>query len=210
MFSGLVRDIGEVISFSKEILSIKSTLKASLGDSIAVNGACLTVIKVFDGGFSVLLSGATSSLIAVENLKGKVHLEPALKLSDGLHGHIVQGHIDFSGTLDSITKHNGDTVFKIGINKAALPLIYHKGSITVDGISLTVGDVKDAYFTLVLIPHTMENTLFHTYSQGRRVNIETDMIARSVYNVIKGMESKKDSKLSKDDWLIKDMLTLGY
>ncbi|PAF51877.1 riboflavin synthase subunit alpha [Helicobacter sp. 13S00401-1] len=210
MFSGLVRDIGEVISFDSEILSLKSTLKAEVGDSIAVNGACLTVIKVFSGGFNMLLSTETSSLIAKENLKGKVHLEPALKLSDGLHGHIVQGHIDFSGRLDSITKHNKDTIFKISVSKKALPLIYPKGSITIDGISLTIGSVEDSYFSLILIPHTMENTLFHTYKVSRKVNIETDMIARSVYNVIKGMESSKNAKASQDDWLMKDLMTLGY
>lgn len=207
MFSGLVRDFAKVIFFKKNLLRLESTLTTSLGDSIAVNGACLTVVNHGANFFDVELSDNTIKSIAVENLKGLVHVESALKLNDGLHGHIVQGHIDGIGTIVDIKKDKIQTIFRIETERYLLLNIINKGSICIDGISLTVNDVSDKYFELVLIPHTLENTLLNIYKIGRRVNIETDVIVRSIVHVIEKIIGNKEKQNIQD---IYDRIALSY
>jgi riboflavin synthase len=189
MFTGLIREIATVKSFTNNILSIKSSHKAKLGDSIAVNGACLTVIKVNNDGFSVELSPESQKVLAIQNYKNKVHIEPAMMMGDRFEGHIVQGHVDCIGEITQI-KNNGNSydVF-ITIPKKFISFVIPKGSITVDGISLTVNDVFSDSFRLTIIPHTMKETLFQTYKKGSKVNIETDMFARYVAHIIKHQKS---------------------
>lgn len=180
MFSGLVREFAKVRFYSNQILCLESKMRPKIGDSIAVNGACLTAIDSTDMYFSVELSATTAALIATENLQGLVHVEPALRLSDGLHGHIVQGHIDSIGIIKAIEASENQHIFHIEANAKTLQCMIEKGSVCIDGVSLTIHDIQDSSFSLVLIPHTMQNTLFMGYKIGRRVNIETDIIARSV------------------------------
>jgi riboflavin synthase len=189
MFTGLIREIATVKSFTNNILSIKSSHKAKLGDSIAVNGACLTVIKLNNDGFSVELSPESQKVLAIQNYKNKVHIEPAMMMGDRFEGHIVQGHVDCIGEITQI-KNNGNSydVF-ITIPKKFISFVIPKGSITVDGISLTVNDVFSDSFRLTIIPHTMKETLFQTYKKGSKVNIETDMFARYVAHIIKHQKS---------------------
>ena len=189
MFTGLIREIATVKSFTNNILSIKSSHKAKLGDSIAVNGACLTVIKVNNDGFSVELSPESQKVLAIQNYKNKVHIEPAMMMGDRFEGHIVQGHVDCIGEITQI-KNNGNSydVF-ITIPKKFISFVIPKGSITVDGISLTVNDVFSDSLRLTIIPHTMKETLFQTYKKGSKVNIETDMFARYVAHIIKHQKS---------------------
>ena len=142
MFSGLVREIARVKSFTNNTLEIYTDYQAKLGDSIAINGACLTAIAFFQGGVTMELSNHTKQHIAIENFtpNAKVHLEPALSLGDRFDGHIVQGHIDGIGTISHIT-HNADSSdFFIQTNEAMLELMIPKGSVCVDGISLTIVD----------------------------------------------------------------------
>lgn len=202
MFSGLVREIAEVKSFKNNTLEIFSSYCPNIGDSIAINGACLTVVELFKSGFTLNLTSHTQEKIAIENLKGKVHLEPALRFSDRLDGHIVQGHIDGIATLTHIYKQNSQTCFIIKLPSHLHHLIVLDGSICVDGISLTITDFQAPYLTLTLIPHTLTHTLFHTYEIGRRLNIESDMIVRSI--------AKLMGKMSKEGWEKFDHLTLGY
>ncbi|WP_457749866.1 riboflavin synthase [Sulfurimonas sp.] len=189
MFTGLIREVASVKSFVGATLSIKSKYKANIGDSIAVNGACLTVVKVNTDGFAVELSPESQKLLAIENYKTQVHIEPAMKMGDRFEGHIVQGHIDTIGTIKEI-KNNGNSydVF-IEVDKKYIPFIVPKGSITIDGVSLTVNDVNENSFRLTIIPHTMKETLFKNYRKGSRVNIETDMFARYVAHIINHQKS---------------------
>lgn len=184
MFTGLIREIAHVKSLIGSTLSIRAKHKAKIGDSIAINGACLTVIKVEHDGFSVELSPESQKLLAMENYKNEVHIEPAMMMGDRFEGHIVQGHVDAIGEIKEI-KNNGNSfdVF-IKIEKKFIPYIVPKGSITIDGVSLTVNDVFDDNFRLTIIPHTMKETLFKTYRKGSHVNIETDMFARYVAHIV--------------------------
>jgi len=196
LFTGLIREVATVKSLVGSTLTIKSKYKAELGDSIAINGACLTVVKVNNDGFSVELSPESQKLLAMENYRGEVHIEPAMKMGDRFEGHIVQGHIDTIGTVKEI-KNNGNSydVF-IEVDKKFIPYIVPKGSITIDGVSLTVNDVNAASFRLTIIPHTMKETLFKSYKKGSRVNVETDMFARYVSHII---NHQKSSSLSWDE-----------
>jgi len=165
-------------------LSIRSKHKAKIGDSIAVNGACLTVIKVEHDGFSVELSPESQKLLAMENYKGEVHIEPAMMMGDRFEGHIVQGHIDAIGEIIEIKNSGNSFDVFIKVEKKFIPYIIPKGSITIDGVSLTVNEVFADSFRLTIIPHTMKETLFKNYSKGSHVNIETDMFARYVEHII--------------------------
>ncbi len=183
MFTGLIRETAEVIDFSNNYLTVKSSYEPQIGDSIAINGTCLTVVSKAPGTFTVELSPETQKTIATENLRGSVHMEPAMQLSDRLEGHIVQGHIDTIGEITKIEKLSNATDFYIKIPGEYIKYVIPKGSIAVDGISLTVNDVYEDSFRLTIIPHTLENTLFSDYTTGRRVNIETDMFARYLYHM---------------------------
>ncbi|MEA3374464.1 MAG: riboflavin synthase [Campylobacterota bacterium] len=185
MFTGLIREMAEVKNYSGNTLSLRAGHKPKLGDSIAINGACLSVTQIVSDGFSVELSPETQKLIATENLKGKVHMEPAMMMGDRFEGHIVQGHIDTVGTVQEI-KNNGNSYdVYIAIDKKFIPYIVPKGSITIDGVSLTVNDVLEDSFRLTIIPITMKETLFGQYQKGSKVNIETDMFARYIAHFLK-------------------------
>jgi len=194
MFTGLIREIAEVEDFSNNILTIKANYTPNIGDSIAINGACLTAVEVFDDKFSVELSPESQSTLAMENYTGKVHIEPAMMMGDRFEGHIVQGHVDCIGKITNIIQNGNSKDFFISIPKEFMKYVISKGSITVDGISLTVNDVLKDSFRLTIIPHTVENTLFQTYMINSNVNIETDMFARYVFNMFK----KEDNEISWD------------
>jgi len=193
MFTGLIREFGTVKSFSGEKLVVKTVHKPGIGDSIAINGACLTVTEVMWGGFAVELSHESQKILAVENFRGKVHIEPAMKLSDRLEGHIVQGHVDCVGEVTQIHKTSASYDYVIKIQKEFMKFIVPKGSVAVDGVSLTINEVFDDSFRLTIIPHTLDGTLFGSYKTKRRVNIETDMFARYIHHMISTGETKKPS-----------------
>ncbi len=191
MFTGLIREIGEVKSYKNNILSIRSKHKAKKGDSIAINGVCLTVIKVNPDGFDLELADETRSIIDESKISGKVHIEPAMMMSDRFEGHIVQGHVDCVGTVSQITPRENGTDFIIKVDKKYIPHIIPKGSITIDGISLTVNDVYGDSFRITIIPHTLQNTLIRNYKVGTKVNIETDVFARYIDHILSHRSGKK-------------------
>jgi riboflavin synthase len=174
-----------VKSYSGSRLALRAAHKPKLGDSIAINGACLSVISIESDGFTVELSPETQRLIATGNLKGKVHMEPAMMMGDRFEGHIVQGHIDTVGTITKIVNNGNSYDVFIDIDPKYIAYIVPKGSITIDGVSLTVNDVFESSFRLTIIPITMKETLFGSYQSGSRVNIETDMFARYVAHFMK-------------------------
>ena len=184
MFTGLIREIATVKSLSGSTLSIKASHKAKLGDSIAINGACLTVVKVLGDGFSVELSPESQKLLAMENYKNEVHIEPAMMMGDRFEGHVVQGHVDAIGTIKEIKNLGNSYDVFIQVDSKHIAFIVPKGSITIDGVSLTVNDVNANTFRLTIIPHTMKETLFKNYKKGSKVNVETDMFARYVSHII--------------------------
>lgn len=194
MFTGLIREMAKVISFSNNILTLQANYAPKIGDSIAINGACLTCIAIQSGQFSVELSPESQNTLAMENYKGEVHIEPAMMMGDRFEGHIVQGHVDCIGSITNIIDNGNSTDFFIEIPNDFIKYIIPKGSITIDGVSLTVNDVHPEYksFRLTIIPHTIENTLFKTYTLNSKVNIETDMFARYVYNLFKKENNTKN------------------
>lgn len=202
MFSGLIREIAKVKSFKNNTLEIISSFTPQIGDSIAINGACLTVTELHQWGFSLNLTAHTQEKIAIENLRGEVHMEPALRFSDRLDGHIVQGHIDGIGILSKIEKQDSQTLFTLKLPTHLHHLMVLDGSVCIDGVSLTITGFCAPYLTLTLIPHTLENTLFHTYKVGRRINIESDVIVRSIAHLM--------GKMKNGSWEKFDALTLGY
>ncbi|WRF07125.1 riboflavin synthase [Helicobacter pylori] len=206
MFSGLIHQIAKVKSFHNNILSVESDLNPKLGDSIAINGACLTAIESSKTHFSVELSQKTQNSVALENYKDLVHIEPALKADASLDGHFVQGHIDAIGVIEKIIHNANQVDFFISASQETLLLCVEQGSIAIDGVSLTLSKVEEKGFWLTIIPYTLENTLFKTYKLKRRVNIETDMLVRSVASIL-----KKTKGLEKNfSWNDADALTLGY
>lgn len=198
MFNGLIREIGKIKSFSNNKLKIISKLKPKIGDSIAVNGACLTVTKTFPDGFEVELSPETQKKIAIENYQNgkKVHLEEALRFGDKIDGHLIQGHIDAIGEILEIKKNRNSYDVVIKTDPKIMKYIAPKGSIAIDGVSLTINDVFSDRFRLTIIPHTFENTLFKEYKIHQRVNIETDLFARYIYNMLKKDKNSFDEILA--------------
>lgn len=186
MFNGLIREIAKVQSYQNNTLSLKAKYCPNLGDSIAVNGACLSVTKLYEGGFEVELSRESRTHIAIENLKDKVHIEPALRYGDRIDGHLMQGHIDFIGTLEKIQKDENGVDFYISLPKEAMKFMAEKGSIGVDGVSLTINEILKNGIRLTIIPITFKETLFKDYQVGRKINIESDLLARYIYAQLQG------------------------
>ncbi|HED8036327.1 TPA: riboflavin synthase [Campylobacter jejuni] len=186
MFNGLIREIAKVQSYQNNTLSLTAKHRPNLGDSIAVNGACLSVTKLYEGGFEVELSRESRTHIAIENLKDKVHIEPALRYGDRIDGHLMQGHIDFIGTLKKIQKDENGVDFYISLPKEAMKFIAEKGSIGVDGVSLTINEILKNGIRLTIIPITFKETLFKDYQVGRKINIESDLLARYIYAQLQG------------------------
>lgn len=189
MFTGLVVEMGNVVSLTKKGNSARLSLDAKtlsrdakLGDSIAINGTCLTVVEVRDTVLAFDLSDETlkSSNLGELKARDRVNLEPAVRLDDRLGGHFVTGHIDGAGRIRSKTLEG--EVYKIVIETEPWMAEYlvEKGSVAVDGISLTVVDVLRDGFSLVIIPHTARLTTIGFKGPGDRVNVEVDILGKYV------------------------------
>ncbi|EHP2224572.1 riboflavin synthase [Campylobacter coli] len=192
MFNGLIREIAKVKSYQNNVLNLKANYRPNLGDSVAVNGACLSVTKLHSDGFELELSHESRKHIAVQNLKDKVHIEPALRYGDRIDGHLMQGHIDFIGRLEKIEKDENGVDFYIALPKEAMKFMARKGSIGIDGVSLTINEIIENGVRLTIIPITFKETLFKEYEIGREINIESDLLARYIYAQIQD----KDKGLS--------------
>ena len=191
MFTGLIREIGTVVADRDHILTIRSRLRPEIGDSIAVNGVCLTVVGLLPEGFKVEAADETRRIVPPEKLRGEVHLEPAMRMGDRFEGHIVQGHVDTVGTVRSITRGENAWEYLIAVDPSQIPYLVPKGSVAVDGVSLTINEVFDDAFRLTIIPHTVETTLFKNYRPGTRVNVETDLFARYVAHILRHQNAGK-------------------
>ena len=189
MFTGIVEETGKVISFDERESAWRLVLEAhevtkdlQMGDSVAVNGCCLTAVAFSEDRIEFDLLEESVRLTSINGIGsgGKVNLERALLPSTRMGGHFVSGHVDGTGVIEAIEPRGKDFFFRIKPPTESLRYIVHKGCITVDGISLTVAEVDDAGFAIWLIPHTMEVTNLHTKKVGDLVNLEYDLIAKYV------------------------------
>ena len=197
MFNGLIREMAKVEKFANNKLKIISNYIPQIGDSIAINGVCLTATKIFSNGFEVELSPETQKIIPLENYQANkfVHIEPALRFGDRIDGHLIQGHVDAIGEILEIIKDKNSYQVVIKTDSKIMKYIAPKGSIAIDGVSLTINEVWSDRFRLTIIPHTFENTLFKYYKIHQKVNIETDMFARYIYHML-----KKENKIDLAAW----------
>ena len=187
MFTGIIENIGKVIfieevsnSYMIKIEVDDLLIDISNGDSIAVNGTCLTAVNVESNIFSFDLSPETMKLTSFKSLrKGDfVNIEFPLTLNKFISGHITTGHVDTIATIKTLLKNTESWFIQIKIDKIYLKYIVHKGSICIDGVSLTVNKVDGDMIDLMIIPHTYENTIIKNYNVGDSVNIEVDYIAK--------------------------------
>jgi len=197
MFNGLIRETAKIKNFSNNTLRVLAKYKPEIGDSIAINGVCLTATKIYPDGFEVELSPETQKIVPLENYQAgkEVHIEPALRFGDRIDGHLIQGHVDAIGEILEIKKNANSYDVIIKTDPKIMKYIAPKGSIAIDGVSLTVNEVFSDRFRLTIIPHTFENTLFKNYRLHQRVNIETDMFARYIYHMIKHSPDDLNEKI---------------
>jgi riboflavin synthase len=197
MFTGLVTDTGTVRAVEREPagarLEVETALAGELseGDSIAVNGVCLTAVTVAGGVFRADVMAETLRRSSLGPLEpgDAVNLELPLRPEDRLGGHFVQGHVDGTGTVDSVTIDGFASVVRIAAEPGLLRYVVEKGSIAVDGVSLTVAELDDEGFTVSLIPETLDRTTLGAAVPGRVVNLEVDVLAKYVEKLTQGARS---------------------
>lgn len=202
MFTGIIQAIGTVESLQSHGGDVRLRIRTGkldlddvrLGDSIAVNGVCLTVVALRGDGFEADVSRETLSLTSLGDLEpgSPVNLEKALTLATRLGGHLVSGHVDGLGSVVDRREDARSVRFTIEAPAGLARYIAHKGSITVDGTSLTVNGVEGARFHLNIVPHTLRETIMDGYRVGTRVNLEVDLLARYLERLLLG-EKAADS-----------------
>lgn len=189
MFTGLIADVGEVVALERDAgaarLSVRTALAGELerGDSVAVNGVCLTAVELPPGGFAADVVAETLSRSSLGSLEvgSRVNVELPLRAADRLGGHFVLGHVDGTG---EVVEANGDGRLVVGTDAALLRYVVEKGSIALDGVSLTVAGVDDATLSVALIPETRERTTLGALRPGQRINIEVDVLAKHVEKLV--------------------------
>ncbi len=193
LFTGIVESFGTVrkIAARQEgrVLTISTDMDLSgsrVGDSIAVNGACLTATRLEPDVFDVDMAPETVDRTTFKHAKAgmRVNLERALRLSDRIDGHLVSGHIDGTGTIVSLKKRSNALIIRIGAAGSLMAEMIEKGSVAVDGISLTINSCSDTDFEVSVIPHTAQATTLGLKSPGDEVNIETDMIGKYIRKML--------------------------
>ena len=187
MFSGIIEKLAQVhefeVSNDKSYIALaidNSDLLLKIGDSVAVNGVCLTIAKIENHLFYYDLSPETLSLTSLKDLSvnDSVNIEYPLTLNKFISGHITTGHVDSIGIIKSLQKIIDSWEVVVEVKSDILKYIIHKGSITIDGVSLTVNKLDNNLVYLMIIPHTFENTIFKNYKIGQKVNIEVDYITK--------------------------------
>jgi len=194
MFTGIVEELGTIVEIADRQGLRQITISAEkvaegikVGDSISVNGVCLTVTKLEakNLSFEVMSETLKKTNLGDLKLRERVNLERALRFSDRVSGHLVSGHIDGVGIIRSKKILSRNTVFDIVIDKGLLKYLSPKGSVSVDGISLTVGEIKGNVFSVYIIPHTLKNTTLGFKGHSAKVNIEVDMMAKQLDSLLR-------------------------
>jgi riboflavin synthase len=183
VFTGLVREVGNVVSYDGGRLVVESATAAELGDSVAVDGVCLTVVAVEPGRLSFDVVPETVS--RVKGFAGRVNVEPALRAGDPLGGHQVQGHVDGTGSVTAVVPEGDGVRMRIALEPELLRYCAEKGSITVDGVSLTVAALREDGIEVALIPHTLAETTLSERVPGDLVNIEVDVLAKYAERLVR-------------------------
>lgn len=196
MFTGIIEAVGTVASLESRGSDLRVAIRSGkldledvkLGDSIAVNGICLTAVALPGDGFAADVSGETMRRSAFVDLKvgSRVNLEKALTPTTRLGGHLVSGHVDGVGELLSLSNDGRSVRMRIQAPAELAKYIAEKGSITVDGVSLTVNAVDGRLFDLNIVPHTMQETTLVDFAVGQRINLEVDLIARYLERLLLG------------------------
>lgn len=193
MFTGIVEGLGKVVRLTTQgsdaVLEIDAAMdlgEVSLGDSIAVNGACLTVTSKTARTFTADVSAESLSKTTLKDLKAghPVNLEKSLRIGGFLGGHFVLGHVDGVGRILGKTQKSGSIIFAIGVEEPLSRYIVEKGSVAIDGISLTVNKLEKGRFYVNIIPHTAVNTILVGKKEADRVNIETDILGKYVEKLL--------------------------
>ncbi len=202
MFTGIIEEIGKIKEIQKTGKNNSLTISCTriledikLGDSIAVNGICLTVSRFDNMSFTADVMPVTIQKSNLKNCRiGEfVNLERALQLKSRLGGHLVSGHIDGIGKIISITKYENASKFKIQINPEQRKYMIQEGSISIDGISLTIAELEQDNLTVSIIPKTMKNTILQYKKLGDIVNIESDMVGKYLYNFLQNKGKAKNN-----------------
>jgi riboflavin synthase len=200
MFTGLIEEVGRVLKIEVKGSSARIAVAASfppdevrIGDSIAVNGACLTVVEKGSGAFTFDASPETISRTSFRTLKSgsPVNLERALRLSDRLDGHLVAGHVDCVAVIGERRAVSGNILFTFRIPREFMRYVAEKGSVAIDGISLTVNTVALDTFSVNIIPLTISKTTLADKRVGDEVNIETDMLCKYLERLMKGRDDRE-------------------
>lgn len=196
MFTGIISAIGDIADLEQRGGDVRLTIRTGnlsltdvqLGDSIACNGACLTAVELTGEGFIADVSVETLNLTTIGNWKtgSRINLEKAMQASDRFGGHIVSGHVDGIGEVVSLEEDARSWRFRIRAPKGLAKYIAHKGSITLDGTSLTINKVEGSEFELNIVPHTMTHTVMGDYAVGTKVNLEVDLVARYLERLLLG------------------------
>lgn len=193
MFTGLIEDLGKIAALrlrnGSAVMTVQTKLpvrRMAMGASIAVNGACLTVVKKLKNAFTVDVSPETLACTNLSTLRpgNLVNLEQPMRLNERLGGHLVTGHIDGVGTIAAMEKQGEFTVFSFRVVKELGRLLVAKGSVAVDGISLTVNQCRRENFSVAIIPFTLQHTNLQGRRVGDKVNIETDLIGKYVHSFL--------------------------
>lgn len=206
MFTGLIEEKGVVAGLTASSEGRLLTVNAStvlegtkIGDSISINGACQTVTAMTRSSFTVFVSRVTLDVTTLGGFRQglAVNLERALTLNTRLGGHIVQGHVDFTGRVISVRKDTMGVEIDVSVDPSHMKHIVRKGSVATDGISLTVVEAGDSWFRLYLIPETLEKTNIGLWKPGTEINIETDILAKYVERMLlfgkEGFENKENN-----------------
>ena len=188
MFTGIIESIGIISDIKKDQGNVHLTIQTNITNelkidqSVAHNGVCLTVVEIFDNKHVVTAIQETinKTTLGLWQIGDKVNIERAMKLGDRLDGHIVQGHVDQTAVCTSIQEKSGSWEFTFEYDSALNNITIEKGSITVNGTSLTVVNSAKNSFSVAIIPYTYENTIFHTFEIGTKVNLEFDVVGKYI------------------------------
>lgn len=199
MFTGIVKEVGEISSVKKSGPNKTFTVKTSkilknkkIGQSIAVNGVCTTITKITKNTFDFIAMPETLNRTNLGTVKktSKINLEDSLKFNADIDGHLIQGHIDVKGEVISLSKTKKGTILTIKYPKEIAKYLAFKGSISVNGVSLTISDLNYSDFSVDLIPHTLKNTNLGSLKNKDEVNLEIDMIARYLKRLLDAKEKE--------------------
>ncbi|MCD4737445.1 MAG: riboflavin synthase [Bacteroidales bacterium] len=202
MFTGIIEETGSVESVSRSGQTATFTIKGQVvledlkvGDSINSNGVCLTVTKFSDKSFCVDAIAETLNKTNLGNLKpgSIVNLERAMPLNGRFGGHVVSGHIDGTGTLTKITSEGNSNKYKVTVDHELLRYMIYKGSVSIDGVSLTISEIGDGFFSVSIIPHTLKETTLIEKRTGDLLNIECDLFGKYIHKFL--AESKPDGSV---------------